>query len=80
MRTAHAVRPDLLVVSATAPDLLTAVAAELVALSLDHTVAVAGTGAAGFDRDGVLTLAGDPVSEARRVSELVAAPGAAPAG
>jgi DNA-binding transcriptional MerR regulator len=80
VRAARAVRPDLLVVSATAPDLLTAVAAELAALSRDHTVAVAGTGAAGFDRDGVLTLAGDPVSEARRVSETVPAPGAAPAG
>jgi MerR family transcriptional regulator, light-induced transcriptional regulator len=80
VRAAGAVRPDLLVVSSTAPDLLTAVAPELEALSREHTVAVAGAGATGFDRDGVLTLAGDPVSEARRVSGLVAAPGAPPAG
>ena len=80
VRAARVVRPDLLVMSASAPDLLTAVAAELAALSREHTVAVAGAGATGFDRAGVLTLGGDPVSEARRVSELMAAPGAPRAG
>jgi DNA-binding transcriptional MerR regulator len=73
VRAADAVRPDLLVVSATASELLAGVAAELASLAREHTVAVAGAGARGFELDGVLTLAGDPVSEAGRVSELVPA-------
>jgi DNA-binding transcriptional MerR regulator len=76
IRAAQAVRPDLLVVSSTAPELLQAVAAELAALAREHTVAVAGAGAFGLDApDGVLTLPGDPVSEASRVSDLVPARG-----
>lgn len=80
VRAADAVRPDLLVVSATGPELLAGVAAELAALGREHTVAVAGAGARGLELDGVLTLAGDPVSEARRVSELVPARAATSAG
>jgi DNA-binding transcriptional MerR regulator len=74
VRAAQAVRPDLLVVSSTAAELLRPVAAELAELAREYTVAVAGAGAYGFDAgDGVLILPGDPVAEANRVSELVPA-------
>jgi DNA-binding transcriptional MerR regulator len=73
LRAAQAIRPDLLVVSSTAPGLLQAVAAQLAALAREHTVAVAGAGALGFNApEGVLTLPGDPVSEAQRVTALSA--------
>jgi MerR family transcriptional regulator, light-induced transcriptional regulator len=74
VQAARAVRPDLLVVSSTAPELLEALGSELGALARDHPVAVAGAGAYGFDAaDGVHALPGDPVSEAIRVNELVPA-------
>jgi DNA-binding transcriptional MerR regulator len=73
LRAAQAIRPDLLVVSSTAPGLLQAVAAQLAALAREHAVAVAGAGALGFNApEGVLTLPGDPVSEAQRVTALSA--------
>jgi DNA-binding transcriptional MerR regulator len=72
VETARAISPALLVVSATTPELLSPLAPELAKLVRSHRVAVAGAGAAGFDAiaDGVLTLTGDPVAEAQRVSDL----------
>ncbi len=71
LNAARAVRPDLVVVSSTTPELLAPVAADLETLARDHTVAVAAAGAAGVEPENVLVLDGDPVAEARRVSELV---------
>jgi hypothetical protein len=72
VETARAISPALLVVSATTPELLSPLAPELAKLVRSHRVAVAGAGAVGFDviADGVLTLTGDPVAEAQRVSDL----------
>ena len=66
-------QPDLTVLSATTPEPLVALGAELAALAGGHRVAIAGAGARGFHPSpaGVLTLTGDPVAEAQRVSELV---------
>jgi DNA-binding transcriptional MerR regulator len=70
--TAGAIRPALVVLSATTPEFLSPLAPELAQLVRRHRVAVAGAGAEGFDAiaDGVLTLTGDPVAEAQRVSDL----------
>jgi DNA-binding transcriptional MerR regulator len=69
---AGALDPALLVVSATAPELLEPLAPELARLARRHRVAVAGVGAQGFDAnaEGVMPLPGDPVGEAERVSDL----------
>jgi DNA-binding transcriptional MerR regulator len=60
--------PELLVISSVSPESLRGLAGGIAALAQDRTVAVAGGGAADFDAPGVLTLRGDPVSEADRVS------------
>jgi methanogenic corrinoid protein MtbC1 len=74
LRAAEAVSPDLLVVSATASELLDPIAGELAPLARHRTVAVAGAGARDFAAGGdLLMLSGDPVAEADRVSELVPA-------
>jgi MerR family transcriptional regulator, light-induced transcriptional regulator len=66
------IQPALVVLSATTPGVLSPIAAELARLARRHQVAVAGAGAGGFDPGGaaVLTLTGDPVTEAQRMSEL----------
>jgi MerR family transcriptional regulator, light-induced transcriptional regulator len=70
-RAVEAVQPDLVVLSATAPELIAPIRPELAALARERTVAVA-AGAAGADPpDGVLALPGDPVSEAERMTERV---------
>ena len=71
VRAANAVDPALVAVSATTPELLEPVAVELVAFAADRTVAVAGAGATGKPPAGVLSLPGDPVAEAARVSEAL---------
>lgn len=71
VRAAHALDPALLAVSATTAELLTPVLGELAALAPGRTVAVAGAGARGVEAPGgVVTLPGDPVGEAARVSAL----------
>jgi hypothetical protein len=72
---ARAVEPALLVVSAVTPDLLSPLLPALAQLAQRYVVAVAGAGALGVDpnANGVLSLTGDPVSEAERVSMLLAA-------
>jgi MerR family transcriptional regulator, light-induced transcriptional regulator len=71
VRATHALNPALLVISATAAELLAPILDQLAALAGGRTVAVAGAGARGLAApDGVVTLAGDPVGEAARVSEL----------
>jgi MerR family transcriptional regulator, light-induced transcriptional regulator len=72
-RTVDALQPELVVVSATAQELLQPVLADLAALARDRTVAVAGAGA-GERPDGVLALSGDPVAEAARISQSVVGP------
>ena len=63
-------QPDLTVLSATTPEPLSQVASELQKLARGYRVAVAGAGAHGFDGgENILTLTGDPVTEARRASE-----------
>jgi DNA-binding transcriptional MerR regulator/methylmalonyl-CoA mutase cobalamin-binding subunit len=64
---ARVIEPALLVLSAVTAEPLSRVAP---ALAKRHRVAVAGTGAAGFEHGGVLALTGDPVAEADRVSAL----------
>jgi MerR family transcriptional regulator, light-induced transcriptional regulator len=64
--TAEAIGPDLLVLSAVAPEPL----ADLGSLPRAQRVAVAGPGARGSDAELVLT--GDPVAEADRVTALLA--------
>jgi DNA-binding transcriptional MerR regulator len=64
--TAAAIEPDLLVLSAVAPEPL----ANLAGLPRAQRVAVAGPGARGSAADLVLT--GDPVAEAERVTALLA--------
>jgi methanogenic corrinoid protein MtbC1 len=71
VRATDLVHPALLVISVTTPDLLDPVSDELVRLSGDRIVAVAGAGATGPSPDGTLALHGDPVGEAARMSELV---------
>ncbi len=65
---AATIEPELLVVSAVAGKPLRRLAGEIAALAQDRTVAVAGAGAGGFDAPGVLTLSGDPIAEADRLS------------
>jgi MerR family transcriptional regulator, light-induced transcriptional regulator len=64
--TVEAIEPDLLVLSAVAPEPL----ANVAALPRAQRVAVAGPGARGSDAELVLT--GDPVAEADRVTALLA--------
>jgi MerR family transcriptional regulator, light-induced transcriptional regulator len=65
---AATIEPELLVLSAVAGKPLRRLAGEIAALAQGRTVAVAGAGAGGFDAPGVLTLSGDPIAEADRVS------------
>jgi MerR family transcriptional regulator, light-induced transcriptional regulator len=73
VETAATTEPELLVVSATTPERLRPVLAELALLAQRHRVAVAGAGATGLDGDpeGLLRLTADPVAEAERLSGLV---------
>jgi hypothetical protein len=41
---------------------------DIAMLAQDRTVAVAGAGVTGFDAPGVLTLTGDPIAEAERLT------------
>jgi DNA-binding transcriptional MerR regulator len=68
-RAVQAVEPDLVVVSATAPELISPVRADLAALARERTVAVAGAAATVDPPDGVLALPGDPVAEAERMTQ-----------
>jgi DNA-binding transcriptional MerR regulator len=72
---ARTIEPALLVLSAVTPDHLSPLAPVLADLAQRHRVAVAGAGARGFPTDGpgILTLTGDPVAEAERMSSLVPA-------
>jgi len=63
--------PELLVVSAVSAKPLRRLAGDIAALGAGRTVAVAGAGAGGIDVPGVMTLSGDPVAEAERVSARV---------
>jgi MerR family transcriptional regulator, light-induced transcriptional regulator len=70
---ANSTEPELIVLSAATPELLSPLAAELAALAREHTVALAGAGAGRLDVGAdLVTLGGDPVTEAEHVSELVA--------
>lgn len=73
IEAARATQPALIVLSSATPELLSPLVPELANLARHHRVAVAGAGARGFDpkAPGVLTLTGDPVTEAQRLSELV---------
>ena len=72
VEAARAIQPTLLVISATAQELLSPLRAELEELARSHRLAIAGAGVSGFDPSpaGVLMLTGDPVTEAQRVSGL----------
>ena len=71
VRATNMVSPALLVVSATAPDLLSPLNEDLARLAAEgRTIALAGAGATEPPPEGVLILSGDPVGEATRVSEL----------
>jgi methanogenic corrinoid protein MtbC1 len=73
VRAARATEPALVVLSATSPELLSRHAGELAELGSEHTVAVAGAGAAGVELGpNLAALAGDPVTEAQRVSARAA--------
>jgi len=72
LRTVEVVNPEAVVISATAPELLTPIRAELTALARERTVAVAGAAAHSEQPAGLLALTGDPVSEAARMTELAA--------
>jgi MerR family transcriptional regulator, light-induced transcriptional regulator len=67
VRASELVRPQLLVVSATAPELLERIRGELVDLASDRRVAVAGPGASAEPGDGLVVLRGDAVEEAVRI-------------
>jgi DNA-binding transcriptional MerR regulator len=72
VEAARSIQPELLVVSATTQELLSAVLPHVSELADGRRLALAGAGAEGLrDVPGVLVLTGDPVSEARRLSELV---------
>ena len=71
VRAVHTLDPALLVVSATAANLLRPVLDDLAALAPGRTVALAGAGVRELDTpEGVMALTGDPVGEAARVTEL----------
>jgi DNA-binding transcriptional MerR regulator len=67
VRATELVRPELLVISATATELIEPILAELVALAGARTVAVAGAGAPARAPEGIVVLRGDPVGEAARI-------------
>ena len=72
VEAARSIKPELVVVSATTRNLLSAVLPRVSDPADGRRLALAGAGAEGLpDVTGVLTLTGDPVSEARRLSELV---------
>lgn len=68
---ADALQPDLVVLSAVAPDPVRREMRKLKALARRHRVALGGRGAADVDAPWLLVLAGDPIAEAERVTELV---------
>jgi DNA-binding transcriptional MerR regulator len=70
-RAVDAVHPQVVVVSATARELLDPIRDDLVALARDRTVAVAGAAASSEPVDGMLALSGDPVAEAARMANVV---------
>jgi DNA-binding transcriptional MerR regulator len=71
-QAARSIQPELVVLSATAPELLLPVLSQLPELAGGRRVALAGAGAEGLrDVAGVLRLTGEPVGEAHRLSELV---------
>jgi MerR family transcriptional regulator, light-induced transcriptional regulator len=69
----RALDPELLVVSATTPSLLSPLVPTLESLASGRRVALAGAGARAVDGGSgdLLVLTGDPVSEAQSVTELV---------
>jgi DNA-binding transcriptional MerR regulator len=71
LRAAEVLDPQLVVVSATTPELFAPIQADLAALARDRTVAVAGAGAREDWTGEVLTLTGDPVGEAARITDFV---------
>jgi methanogenic corrinoid protein MtbC1 len=75
-RTAEALEPDLVVVSATSGKRIAPVAAQLKALARAHRVGLGGSAVAAPQarRLGVLELSGDAVAEAERVAMLEQAP------
>ena len=75
-RTAEAVEPALLVVSATSDERLAPAVPQLTRLARNYRVGLGGSAAAGSDADrlGLLQLSGDPVAEAERIVALDQAP------
>ena len=75
-RTAEAVEPALLVVSATSDERLAPAVPQLTRLARSYRVGLGGSAAAGSDADhiGLLRLSGDPVAEAERIVALDQAP------
>jgi DNA-binding transcriptional MerR regulator len=75
-RTAEALEPDLVVVSATSGERIAPVAAQLKALARTYRVGLGGSASAAPQarRLGVLELSGDAVAEAERVAMLEQAP------
>jgi DNA-binding transcriptional MerR regulator len=65
---AETIDPQLLVISAVSNEPLSRMTGDIAMLAQDRTVAVAGAGVAGFDAPGVLTLTGDPIAEAERLT------------
>ena len=74
---ADALQPSLVVLSAVTPDLVHAALPQLRTLASRYRVALGGAGTVGLDAsDLVLVLAGDPVTEAGRVTGLADVTGA----
>jgi methanogenic corrinoid protein MtbC1 len=75
-RTAEAVEPALLVVSATSDERLAPAVPQLTRLARNYRVGLGGSAAAGSDAHhlGLLRLSGDPVAEAERIVALDQAP------
>jgi DNA-binding transcriptional MerR regulator len=67
---AHACDPEFVVVSAVGPRAFRRHRAELADLSTQHRLCLGGAGAAGANVDDVVTLAGGPVEEAERLTQL----------
>jgi methanogenic corrinoid protein MtbC1 len=67
LETADRLGPDLVVLSATAPELFTAAASDLSPLARSRALAIGGAGASDWvaETTGARMLAGDPVSAAR---------------
>ena len=71
-RTVEAVRPDLVVLAATAPDRFEAISGELTELGRRSPLALAGAGASATlaERVGARFLGGDPVTEAETIGRF----------